>query len=62
MINYICLKDFEIQYYENLIYFSSVTALKINFFLYWSIDRDDPNPGGQATFYGGHKITVLNLA
>ena len=24
--------------------------------LYWSIDRYCPDPGGQATFYGGHKL------
>ena len=28
--------------------------------MYRSIDRYNPDPGGQATFYGGHKVTVLN--
>ena len=31
----------------------------LKFYLHWSIDRYDPDPGDQATFYGGHKITVL---
>ena len=35
-------------------------ALQINFFcLYQSIDRYGPDSSGQATFYGGHRITVL---
>ena len=32
--------------------------LKLKFCQCWSIDRYDADPGGQATFYGGHKITV----
>ena len=27
--------------------------------MYRSIDRYNADPGGQATFYSGHKITVL---
>ena len=27
--------------------------------LHQSIDRHCPDPGSQATFYGGHKIAVL---
>ena len=39
-----------------------ITALKKKICWYWSIDRYGLDPSGQATFYGGHKITVLNLA
>ena len=33
--------------------------LKYEFFLYRSIDRYGSDQDGQATFYSGHKITVL---
>ena len=33
--------------------------LKQENWLYRSIDRHSPDPGSQAAFYGGHKITVL---
>ena len=36
-----------------------IQHLKQNFCLYWSIDRYGPDPGSQATFDSGHKITVL---
>ena len=39
----------------NFIY---ITALKIIFFLPQPFDHY-PDPGGQATFYGSHKITIL---
>ena len=37
----------------------SYAVLQIRIFLYQSIDHYCPDPGDEATFYGGHKITVL---
>ena len=39
--------------------FRTISALKIKICLYGSFDCYGPVPGGQATFYGGHQITVL---
>ena len=36
-----------------------IIAQNKKFCLYRSIDHYGPDPGHQATFYGGHKITVL---
>ena len=51
------------KYYEHhltsVISGSILAVPKIRIWLYRSIDRYGPNPGDQATFYGGHKITVL---
>ena len=38
---------------------SSKQHLKQKFCLCLPVDRFETYPGGQATFYGGHKFTVL---
>ena len=39
-------------------YYTCMQVVKILFCLFWSNDCYNANPGGQATFYGSHKITV----
>ena len=48
--------NFESHYLSNHLI---LQGSKSKLCLYRSADRYGPNPGNQATFYSGHKITVL---
>ena len=42
-----------------IIFITAIQQLKEKFYLCQSVDRCDADTSGQATFYSGHKFTIL---